>query len=107
VDARCSPAVVGCHLSDQAAELSANPRTAGAAAIVGQPRPVASEALLVPLHHGLRLDEDQVIDPPGPAGSQCDPEAAVSIVERWPRPPLFERGDLLTQRQILDDKVCA
>ncbi len=107
VDPRCTPTVVERHRTDQATNLRADPRPSGTAIALRKSRPVAPETFLVPLHHGVWLDDDQAASPAGPAGAQRNPEAAVSIVEPRSRPPLFQRGDLLAERQVLDHKVRA
>jgi hypothetical protein len=58
----------------------------------------------MPLHDGFWLHDDQAADPPRPAGAQCDPEAAVRLVEWWTWPLLLQRGDLLTKSQVFEDK---
>ncbi len=40
-------------------------------------------------------------------GTRCARGSAVDIIEYWPWPLLFQRGNLLPQRQILDQEFLA
>ncbi len=61
----------------------------------------------MPLGDGVWIYDDQSARPPRPRGAQSDPASAIDIIEHWPWPLLFQRGNLLPQRQIFDQEFLA
>jgi hypothetical protein len=69
------------------------------------PAPVELEALAVPLHDGLRLHDDQGVDPMLPGLLKGDPERSVHSREWRSWALLFEDRNLLSQSEILQSEV--
>ena len=63
--------------------------------------PVTAKSLSVPTDHGIGDRDEQCAVPIGPPSRQSHPEQAVG--GRWPGPfaGVFEQGDLLAQREVL------
>jgi len=58
--------------------------------------------LAVPPHHGVGLDDDQGGAPLPPRLAEEDPKESVPRVEFWSLDRTRQRGQLLTEREILE-----
>jgi hypothetical protein len=59
----------------------------------------------MPAEHGVRLDDEEQVAPCGEPPTDENPEPAVAVTEPWAWHPTLQHDQLLTQAQILDDRV--
>jgi len=58
----------------------------------------------MPADHRLGLHEDDDIDPSRPQAAEGDPEPAVGRGEPRPAPIVGERGELLSEGEVLENE---
>ena len=90
----------------EVADIATNPRPPRLACPALAP-PVEPERLAVPPRDGLGPDEDQGVHPTWPGRAEPDPERASRIVEPGLRALVLEDRELLTQGQVLEDRIVA
>jgi len=61
----------------------------------------------MPLHNGVRSDENQGALPSRPEAPQHDPEESVGIGETWTRVTSRQNRQLLPQSQVFQEKMMA
>jgi hypothetical protein len=59
----------------------------------------------VPAGHGFRRNDDQALLPTGPDLPGNNPEEPVEGAKSWPWMAPFQRGKLLTQGQVFEEKT--
>ena len=59
----------------------------------------------MPPHDGFRLHDDEPLGPAAPRSSHRYPECPIGVVELQPRPLQLQRPDLLSQGDILENKI--
>ncbi len=105
VDSRSSPIVLESHSTDQLADLPVHSWPPWAPLVSGELGPIAPKALPMPLHDGLRLDEDESSCPAAPGPSHRDPEGSVRVVQLRPRSPALQHLHLLSQGEVLHNEI--
>jgi len=73
----------------------------------GDEAPVQTEARSMPTNHGFRGDQDERLFPPGPVSEGGHPEEFVEHTKLGFGVLAFQRGELLPQRQILQEQASA
>jgi hypothetical protein len=56
----------------------------------------------MPTHDGVRVHNDQDVAPIPPRVGEQHPKQAIPVTERWPLDGPPERGQLLTEREVLE-----
>jgi hypothetical protein len=67
-------------------------------------RPVLAEPLLLPLHNGLGLDDDERVGPIGEVVLERGPEQTVDVGQSRPEALALVDGELVPQSQVLHGK---
>jgi hypothetical protein len=106
VDAGRTPEVLGSHPPDERSDPEGERRAARARAAPGQPVPVDAEPGSVPAHDRVRPDDGETLGPTAPEVPQQDPEDPVGGPDDR-TPSRDQRGELLSEGQILDHQVAA
>ena len=71
------------------------------------PAPHQLEPGPLPADHGLGFDQGEGVSPGAPYSAQEDPEQPVGGSQAWPRRGALEDGQLVPQREILEDPGAA
>jgi hypothetical protein len=71
------------------------------------PSPPQPEALSMTADYGVRLDQDKSRAPIGVQLGQENPKEAVAATQQWSWPMSAQHGQLLTQGQVLQNKLTA
>ena len=61
----------------------------------------------MPGHNGGWLHQSQTVLPPTPETTQKDPEDTVDGPNLGPRTSMYQARELLAQRNVLGDEICA
>ena len=91
------------HLSDERSDLRGDGRTAGPVP-AALPGPEELEAGPLPANDGGGLDDGDGIRPAAPQAGQQDPEQPVGPPQAWTRRRALEDGQLVPQREVLEDQ---
>ncbi len=94
------PVVFACESTDEHLQLLGDWRPPGTA--LRDPSPIEAEALPMPAHNGVRLDDHPGVSPARPEPGQRDPESTIQRCETRLRVLLGVRCELLAQGQLDD-----
>jgi len=103
-DPRGAPAVLDGHPTNELANFGREGRAAGTTAPPGEKGPVEAEARAMPADHGVGLDDGERALPPGPEPAKYDPEDPIRGSDQGSLPG-GEGGELLAERQVLEDEI--
>ena len=99
--------IVRNHAEDEFAEFNADALPAGANWMSREPGPIRLETGPVPLHNGLRLNENQCLPPAGPEAPQYHPEKSLRNGKSRMRMPPLQDSKLLAESEILQQEIAA
>ena len=106
MDARRTPGrVLDNHAEDKFTHFFSDAFSSRSISTPREPRPIQLESRLVPAHDSPRLDENQRLLPSRPKPPQHHPEQFVLSGKPWLRMLLFQNSELLTKRQIFQQKI--
>jgi hypothetical protein len=102
LDPRRAPAgVLGRHLPDERDRVGLERRPT---ALARTPSPEEPEGGAVPANDCLGLDDYEELAPAGPNANEESPDDAVSSPKPWSRRGPVQDGELLAEREVLEDE---
>jgi hypothetical protein len=98
-------AIFGYHAEDQIPDLLGNSLPTNPASHLRDQGPIQTKAGSMPTNHGLRGNDNQRLLPVRPTPTSEHPEKLVEHAELGFGVFAFQNGELLPERQILDEQV--
>ena len=97
--------VLGYHAEDQVSDLFREPFSANLFSHLGNEAPVQTEAGSMPANYGLRGNHDERLLPGRPTPASKHPEQFVEHAELGFGMLALQHGELLSERQILQEQA--
>jgi hypothetical protein len=92
------------HCSDEGGDLRVDRRAAHPRA-AGEPRPVLTEATVLPPQDSVGRHDDQSLPPAGPDSGQPNPQEAICPAQPGPGYRSLVHGELVTQGEVLEGEL--
>jgi hypothetical protein len=92
------------HCSDEGGDLRVDRRAAHPRA-AGEPRPVLTEATVLPPQDSVGRHDDQSLPPAGPDSGQPHPQEAICPAQPGPGYRSLVHGELVTQGEVLEGEL--